>query len=536
MPKTCHTLFALVLSALILSLFCQGTKAVDKGGILHCLEKESPDSYDPITSHNMAGLRLTELMFESLLSETQWGGYEGRLAESWSFSQDSLSVTFQLRQNVKWCEIGEDGVVQRVQPFTAEDVQYTYQLTNDRRTTTDPYNRELLKDIKDVRVLDKYAVEFKLKKKPVIPEEGFTFKIVPKYKIGGGFITPADPFVRSPVGTGYYVFFRDSGEDKILKANRAYYGEQPNIEQINMEYYSDQNTLFNTAFYSRQICAVIDARIKDIAKYMSAGYEVRRYAPLSFEYIGYNLKNEFFLDRKVRRALTCAIDRKRILRDQFLDMGKVISGPYPPASPLNNPDVEAIPYDTLLAKRLLEEAGFRDVGGEWIKDGRKLGFTLTVAAEQSEPAWSTAEHLRDYWKNVGVPVKLEKVTFPAWWQRVYRGQDFEATYGRWRCDRASDISPLFKTGSLKNYVSYSNPEVDSLIRLLDDIVIPEQRRVINWRLHELLAEECPYTFLWSLYRYAAISKRVNRSHEIHDFNFFTYINRWWIPEPEQWRK
>ena len=536
MSKSYHVLITSLSIFLILLPFSQGIKAVDKGGILHCMEKESPDSYDPITSHNMAGLRLTELMFESLLAETQWGGYEGRLAESWSFSQDSLSVTFQLRQDVKWCEINQDGVVQSAQPFTAEDVEYTYQLIKDRRTITDPYNRELLKDIGEVRLLNEYTIEFKFKKKPVIPEEIFTFKVVPKYKIQGGFITPADPFVRSPVGTGYYVFFRDSGEDKILKANRIYYGEQPNIDQINMEYYSDQNTLFNTAVFSRQIRAVIDARIKDIAKYGSAGYEIRRYAPLSFEYIGYNLKNELFSDKRVRRALTCAIDRERILRDQFLDMGKVISGPYPPASPLNNPDVDAIPYDTLLAKRLLKEAGFQEVGGEWVKNGRKLSFTLTVAAEQNEPAWSTGEHLRDYWKNIGVSVKLEKVTFPAWWQRVHQGQDFEATYGRWRCDRASDITPLFKTGSLKNYVSYSNPEADNLIQSLDDIVIPEERRVINWKLHELLAEDCPYTFLWSLYRYAAVSKRVNRSHEIHDFNFFTYVNRWWIPEPEQWRK
>ncbi len=531
-----YPLVTLVSILLILFSFSPAVKAVDKGGILHCLEKESPDSYDPITSINMAGLRLTELLFESLLSETQWGEYEGRLAESWAFSEDSLSVTFHLRQNVKWCEVNQDGVVQPIQPFTADDVRYTYELIKNQKTDTDPYNRELLKDIKEVKVLDKYVIEFKLKKKPIIPEESFTFKIVPKYKIKGSFITRADPFAKSPVGTGYYAFFKDLGEDKILKVNSAYYGEQANIDQIYVHYYSDQNTLFNTAIYSKQICAVIDARIKDIVKYKSAGYEIRRYAPLSFECIGYNLKKEIFSDKKVRQALTCAIDRKRILRDQFLDMGKVISGPYPPASPLNNPDVDAIPYDTLLAKRLLREAGFQEVSGEWVKDGEKLSFTLTVAAEQNEPAWSTAEHIRDYWKNIGVQVDLEKVTWPTWWQRVYEGRDFEATYGRWRCDRASDISPLFKTGHLKNYVSYSNPTVDSLIGRMDNITIPEERRVINWKLHEILAQDCPYTFLWSLYRHAAISKRVNRSHEIHDFNFFHYVNRWWIPESEQWRK
>jgi peptide/nickel transport system substrate-binding protein len=159
-----------------------------------------------------------------------------------------------------------------------------------------------------------------------------------------------------------------------------------------------------------------------------------------------------------------------------------------------------------------------------------------VEAEQGEAAWSTAEHLRDYWKNIGVQVELKKVTRPVWWQEVYQDRDFEATYGRWRVDRASDIRPLFKTGGEKNYVSYSNPKVDSLIHLLYDITIPEERRVINYKLHQILAEDCPYTFLWSLYRYAAISDKVRRSDMIHDFNFFTYINKWWIPESEQWRK
>lgn len=528
----------LVLLSVFLVLFplFQEAKAVDEGGTLHCLEGESPDSYDPITSRNMAALRLTELMFESLLFETQHGGYEGRLAESWEFSSDSLSVTFHLKQNVKWCEVNQKGVVQATQPFTAKDVLYTYQLIKDPRTSTDPYNRELLKDVKEPRILDEYTIEFRFEKKPLKPEESFTFKIVPKHKIKGGFITRADPFAtKSPVGTGYYVFYEDHGSDKILKVNRTHAGEQANIDQINMEYYSDQNTLFSTASFSKDICAVIEARIKDIAHYKKSGYEIRRYAPLSFHYIGYNLKNKLFADKRVRKALTCAIDRQRIIRDQFLDKGKVVSGPYPPGSPLNNPDVDPIPYDTLLAKRLLKEAGFREKDGGWVKNGKKLTFTLTVAAEQNDPAWSTAEHLRDYWKNIGVQVELKKVTGLTWEQIVYRDRDFEATYGRWRCDRASDIRPLFKTGTEKNYVSYSDPTVDSLIHLLDYITIPEERRVINWKLHEILAEDCPYTFLWSLYRYAAISKYVNRSHEIHDFNFFAYINRWWIPESEQWR-
>lgn len=534
MSKT-YRMVIILLVWLILFLFSGKVKGVDKGGTLTCFEKETPDSYDPITSKNMAGFRLTELMFESLLSEA-YRGYEGRLAERWDFSNDSLTVVFHLKQNVKWCEIQDKEVVP-TQPFTAEDVLHTYQVIKNEKTDTDPYNREQLKEIKEVKVMDPYTIEFKFKRKLIKPEECFTFKIIPKYGVKGGFITKADPFARSPVGTGWYVFSKAIGDNEIiLNVNKAHYDEQANIDQIDIQYYSDETILSKTALLNRDIPAVIEIGIKDIAEYKSSGqYEIRRYAPLNFDYLGYNLKNKLFSDRRVRQALTYAIDKEKILREQFLDKGVVISGPYPPGSPLNNPDVTPLRYDTLMAKRLLREAGYREMGGEWIStDGSKLAFTLSVAAQQNDPAWSTAEHLKGYWKDIGIPVKLEKVTGPVWWQRIYQDRDFEVTYGRWRCDRASDITPLFKTNSEKNYVSYSNPLVDSLIRLLDNITIPEERRVINWKMHEILAKDCPYSFLWSLYRYAAISNKVRKSEMIHDFNFFSYINKWWIPE--EWQK
>jgi peptide/nickel transport system substrate-binding protein len=498
------------------------------------LEKESPDSYDTITSRNMAALRLTELIFESLLCETKWG-FEGRLADKWELSSDSLEITFYLKEQVNWCEVASDGVTMTARSFTADDVLYTYRLIKNQKTDTDPYNRELLRDVEEPETLSPNTIRFRFKKKQMRPEESFTFKIVPRYKIPGDFITRADAFTTSPVGTGYYVLFKDFGSEKILKVNEAHHDERANIDKIEMDYYADESILSDAALLTKEISAVIEARIKDIAKFQSSGqYEIRRYAPLSFDYIGYNLKDPLFSDKRVRQALTHAIDRERILEVQFLDKGKVISGPYPPGSPLNNPDVGWLPYDTVMAKRLLKEAGFNEIDGEWVKGGSKLAFKLTVAAEQNEPAWSTAQHIMDYWKNIGVQVDLKKVTWPSWWKTVYEDRDFQATYGRWRCDRASNICPLYTKGDEKNYISYYDPTVDSLIHLLDDIEVPEERRVINWQLHEILARDCPYTFLWTLYRHAAVSKKVKNSDMIHNFNFFNYIKEWWIPE--EWQK
>jgi peptide/nickel transport system substrate-binding protein len=535
MPRTYRNL---TLSVLFLILLPLGylAEAQEKGGTLICLEKQLPDTYDPITSLSMPGLRLAELMFESLVYETDAGGYEGRLAKSWSFSKDSISISFHLRSNVKWCEINSEGEVQATQPFTAKDVLYTYQLIEDPRTDCDPSLKELLTNIKNPpKVWDDTTIEFQFKKKPIKPEENFTFKIVPAYKIKGGFITPADPFAHAPVGTGYYVFFKQIDKDNILKVNKAHYDETANIDRIKISYYADENMLYEQAMLARSVNAVIEARVQDIARYENSGqYNIRRYAPLSFHYLGYNLKNKLFADKRVRQALTYAIDRRRIIESRYLGEGEVISGPFPPASPLNNPDVKPLPADTAAAKRLLREAGWRETGEGWIfPDGTKLTFTLTLEAEQNDDAWRTAQAIIDYWKSIGIPVETQKVVRSTWIQNVYRDKNFEVTYAKWTLDRANDIRSLFKTGTEKNYVSYSNPTVDSLIRLLDNVSIPDERRTINYKLHQILADDCPYTFLWTLNRCAAISDKVRMSEWIHDFYFFTYINKWWIPEDFQ---
>ena len=535
MLKT-HRHISLIVVFLILFSFSYQVDAADKGGTLVCFEKRIPDTYDPITSQSMPGLRLTELIFESLVTENGAGGYEGRLAKSWSFSRDSLSVTFHLKPNIHWCEINSAGEAQVTQPVKAKDILYTYQLIKNLRTETDPSLRELLVNIKDPpKIWNDSTIEFQFKKKPIKPEENFTFKIVPEYKIKGGFITPADPFAHAPVGTGYYIFFKDMEKDKILKVNKVYYDEPANIDKIKISYYADEQILYNQAMLARSVNAVIEARVQDIARYKSSGqYDIRRYAPLSFHYLGYNLKNKLFADKRVRQALTYAIDRRRIIESRYLGEGEVISGPFPPASPLNNPDVKPLPSDTAIAKRLLREAGFRETEGGWIySDGTKLAFTLTLEAEQNDDAWRTAQAIIDYWKSIGIQVETEKVVGSTWMKNVYRDRNFEVTYAKWTLDRANDIRSLFRTGTEKNYVSYSNPTVDSLIRLLDNVTIPDERRFINYKLHQILADDCPYTFLWTLNRCAAISTKVMKSEYIHDFNFFTYINQWWIPEDFQ---
>jgi ABC-type transport system substrate-binding protein len=60
----------------------------------------------------------------------------------------------------------------------------------------------------------------------------------------------------------------------------------------------------------------------------------------------------------------------------------------------------------------------------------------------------------------------------------------------------------------------------------------EKRRTINRKLHAILAEEQPYTFLWTLTNYSAYHRKLRRV-QIHPYKFFSFADEWFIPASEQ---
>src|SRR5512136_1669618 len=78
---------------------------------------------------------------------------------------------------------------------------------------------------------------------------------------------------------------------------------------------------------------------------------------LGYSYIGYNLTNPLFQDKRVRQALTMAINRDEIVQYVLYGLGTVATGPFPNHLWYCNPNVKAIPFDPQGARQLLAEAG-----------------------------------------------------------------------------------------------------------------------------------------------------------------------------------
>jgi peptide/nickel transport system substrate-binding protein len=195
--------------------------------------------------------------------------------------------------------------------------------------------------------------------------------------------------------------------------------------------------------------------------------------------------------------------------------------------------VKPLSYDLAAAEKLLADAGFKKGSdGIMVKNGKRLSLTLKVPiAQESESVKRVVLAFKNYLQRVGAEINVEFLEWQAWNEAVFQNHDFDIMFAAWAFDDSADISSLFHSGEAgaggNNFGGYSNPDIDSLLVEAKNTLDYEKRRTIYRKLHERLADEAPYTFLWALNNYAAYDKKV-RGVLIHPYKFFTYADTWYI--------
>ena len=509
-----------------ISLAQESLESFDKENTLIYGEFKLPTTLDPITSNNPVSMRICELLFDGLVGFNEKGEVIPKLAEKWEISPNGLLYTFELRKDVLW----HDG-----HPFTARDVKFTFDLIMHPKTQT--ALKSNLSFIASARIIDEYKIRFILKNVVYNAIGRFSFKIIPQHRFIKPYLTRDDPFVWEPIGTGPYYLYKVSNEGWIvLKAFENYYGGKPKIENIIMRNFLDRN-LMTEALLVGAIDVIPSVQTTDIGRIKSTGnFYLIPYNSLSYSFFAYNFRNIHLKDRKVRLALTYAVDRKKMLNTFFQGKGQIISGPFAPGSYSYNPNVKPYPYSPQKAKKLLREAGYRDRDRDGILEKYGKPLKLRLIANISDRVMKrVCVAYQDYLKQIGVDVALEFLDRFAWEKAIFETHNFDIALGSWIFDEASDITSLFHSAYQgpyqNNFIAYHNPLVDQLLTEFSTTLDPETRRSINYKLHEIIHKDCPYTFLWTLTRYAAFNKRV-RNMRIDPYTFFADINQWYLETSE----
>jgi peptide/nickel transport system substrate-binding protein len=232
---------------------------------------------------------------------------------------------------------------------------------------------------------------------------------------------------------------------------------------------------------------------------------------LGYTYIGYNLKNDLFKDKRIRCALTYAINREEIVQYVLYGLGTVASGPFPNHLWYANPNVRPFPYDPQKARQLLFEAGWEDRNGDGIleKDGKPFRFTL-ITNSGNDTRRDVGVLVQRQLREIGIDIKFELYEWSVFLKDFVNAKHFDACILGWSLSVDPDAYEIWHSSQIEkgfNFVSYRNPEIDRLWEEGRREYDVEKRKKIYWRIHELMAEDQPYTFLYVPLGISALQKK-----------------------------
>lgn len=426
------------------------------------------------------------------------------LAESFAVSDDKKEITFKLKKGVTW----HDGT-----PFTAEDVKFTYELIIDDKTPT-AYDSDF-RMIDRIELPDNYTVKVYYNEPYAPALSSWATSILPSHLLKDVEITKSS-LQRKPVGTGPYKFLEwKAGTSITLAANENYFEGRPNIDRYIFRVIPDTATMFmellNGTIDLMGLTPLQYAKQTDNPRFES---EFSKYSYLSnsYTYVGYNLRNPLFQDKRVRQALTYATPKDDIIKGVLFGLGEKATGPYKPTSPWYNPNVKRYEYDLDKAKKLLEEAGYKDTNNNGIIDKNGKDFKFTIITNQGNASRSMiAEILQNSWGKLGIKVEIRILEWATFINEYIDKRNFDAVILGWTIPLEPDLYDIWhssKCGDKKlNFTCYQNEEVDKLIEEGRKEFDFKKRKVIYDKIQEILAEDQPYTFLYVSDALIALHKR-----------------------------
>ncbi|MFH1857969.1 MAG: peptide-binding protein [Candidatus Omnitrophota bacterium] len=452
-----------------------------------------PKNLIPILASDSASAEIVGQVFNGLVKYDKNIQLVGDLAEHWEIEQEGLEIVFHLRKNVRW----HDG-----RPFTADDVVFTYQKLVDPAVKT-PYSGDFEK-IERIEKIDDNTLRVRYKE-PFAPGlASWGMAVMPKHLLEKEDFNRS-AFSRNPVGTGPYRFKQWKTAQYVeLESNHDYFEGRPYLDGYLYRVIPDQATLF-LELRAETVDSIgltpLQYQRQTETPFFRSRFQKFRYPSFAYTYIGYNLKDPHFSDVRVRKALTMALDRREIIDGVLLGLGRQCTGPFVPESWAYNPGVKALPYDPEGAKRLLAEAGWKDTDGDgWLdRDGETFEFTL-LTNQGNEQRKMIAELVQQKWQKLGIRVKIRVLEWSAFLSEFIDKKRFEAFILGWSLSRDPDLYDIWHSSKTRegefNFIQYQNEEADRLMmegrRTFDQKI----RKAIYHKLHQLIYEDQPCTFLY----------------------------------------
>ena len=460
------------------------------------------DSFNPLFGESVSAQEITHMMLLGLADLNDKSEFAPEIASSWKQSEDYLKLTYYLRKDALW----EDGI-----PITANDVKFTFDLLMD--TTVASPRQSYTEFIKKVTVVDSYTVTFEFTE--AYPAQIFDTagEILPRHileKADRKTLNTND-FGRHPLASGPFKLNKWVSQQYIeLVPNENYFGDQPLLKKVIFKVVPDNtNLLMQLESGEIDMMAGIPPSEVERIKNKNKNIEVYQVSGRLYYYIGYNNKNELFKSADVRRALTMAVDRQKMINAILYGYGSVCLGPLPPiVGWAYNDDVIEIPFDPKQAGQILEKEGWQDTDNDGVRDKNGKNFEFSLITNTGNQVKSdVAVVVQEQLAQIGVKVNIETLEWNNYLDHI-QAHNFDASIGGLSSSYYIDPTPVFHSTAtnLFNSVSYANPEVDRLIESGRQ-EMDRKKAAQTWKkFQELVYHDQPYTFLFWMDKAVGINK------------------------------
>lgn len=475
-------------AVLVSQTSCTG-KSENDSKTLYVGLSSAPATLDPRNAMDAGGMRLTGLLFSSIVRLGPDLEIIGEAASQWNYK--NLVYTFTLRPGLKFVDQGGAEI-----PVTAEDILFsletfrtagrfasslepianveaTYDVTTGGQLTIrlKSYSATLLTDLTPVKILPK----------KIVTEKG-------------------DLFRDNPVGSGPFRFVSADANEIKIRANPTCAYVQPKIENIVFKIVREDNTRFLKVLKGELDLVQQElppSKVVEIEK--KGGFQIFKYPGLSMTYLLVNLKDTTFQKKESRQALSSAINREEIIRFKLEGLAQPATSILSPINPYHDISLTPPKFDLENAKTLIKASGLS-------------GKEVVLKTSNSTQAVENGKVLANQLEQAGLKVKLQSFEWATFYKDMDQG-NFQLATMKWVGTTDPDI---YKTAfhSLevppkgRNRGSYLNPALDKLVdqgRGIEDT----RKRIDHYKkVQKLIYADMPMIPLWYEFEVAVASSKV----------------------------
>lgn len=433
------------------------------------------DQLDPAVATAFGTTQTLQLMYDTLLHTDAAGRLVPGLATKWETSADGRTLTFHLRQGVRF---------QSGAPFTADAVVATLDRIRDEKTAS--VVRSNLQSVSKVTAPDPGTAVITLSRPDASVLNTLTLT-------GTSILEPGDISAgrigKSVNGTGPFSFAgRTQGQKVDLKANPAYYGGRPPIPGVEFRVIPDESSILAGLRAGSFDAGVLTD--PTVAAQVHGDLKVAATPSLAYHALMLNGRREPLDRLAVRQAIACAIDRRQVVDTAVAGQGTVTGPITSPGLSLSPTDgLPCRPGDVAAAEHLLTGAGVRT----------PVTLKTLVMSGGYASAINEAQNVQAQLAKIGVRLELDQQPTNVYVKRWTKA-DYDATIAL----NGGSASPYLmyaryfgKGASLARPAGLDSPEIAALLDRANAETDAAERTAAYARLQRTMLQQSPWVWLFT---------------------------------------